>query len=727
MNQVNLGRLSATPEKDAGYQQILKVLLRRWLWVAMVLAGSIALAGAATLRQAPSYQSSMDLLIEPNYRGTRENNQENQFADTNVEADARTQINLMQSSDLLRRVMRSLQSQYREFDPNQRQSVQDFRNSVLISQVASPDGQKTDATKIVRVAYTSNDPNKTLGVLRELKKVYLAYNLEQQRLRLERGLSFINHQLPQIQAKVKDSETALSSFRRDQELVDPEVQAKARGDVLNRLQEEKRLTSVQIRELQSQVESLQQQVSLSPQSAQTEVRLSQSTRYQQLLAELQKIDLAIEQQRTRFKDNSPLMESLLEQRQRQLGLLQVEAQRITGQQPSTADASRSSGQLTTSEVTRLDQLGTAQTNLRAVQARYAGLLQTESQLREEMKRFPQLLEAYGRLQPEVELNQDTFKSLLEARQNLGLQIARGGFGWQVVEEPQVGTRIGPNLRRNMLLGAIAGLFLGGIAAFLRDSADDAVYSSEDLKQQSTVPLLGTVPSVAASELQAARPLRRSAELIPQVGQIMQYRPFRESLDSLYQNIQLLAPDVPYRSLVVTSALSGEGKSTLALGLAMSAARLHQRVLLIDGDLRSPSLHKFLNLPNDQGLATLLSTTDPLPQHLDIQDANLRSNISILTAGPIPTDPAKLLSSQRMRDVIAMFEQRYDLVIIDAPPVLGAVDVVLAARCCSAVMLVGRMGQITRSKLSQAIASLNKLNLIGVIANSSPQSHLVNPI
>jgi polysaccharide biosynthesis transport protein len=721
MNQVNLGRLTPAPEKDSGYPQILRILLRRWLWVTLVLAGSMTLAGAATLRQAPSYQSSMDLLIEPNYRGTGENNQENQFADTNVEADARTQINLMQSSDLLRRVMRSLHSQYPELNPNQRQSVEGFRNSLLINQVASPDGEKNDATKIVRVAYTSGDPDKTLDVLRELEKVYLAYNLEQQRLRLERGLSFINNQLPQIQGKVKDAETALSSFRRDQELVDPGVQAKARGDALNRLQEEKRLTEVQIRELQSQVESLQQQVSLSPQDAQNEVRLSQSIRYQQLLAELQKIDLAIEQQRTRFKDNSPLMENLLDQRQRQLGLLQAEVQRITGQ-ASNADSALRSGQLTPSELTLLSQLGVAQTNLRGAQARYAGLLKTESELREEMKRFPQLLEAYGRLQPEVELNQDTFKSLLEARQNLGLQIARGGFGWQVVEEPQIGTRIGPNLRRNLLLGAIAGLFLGGIAAFLRDSADDAMYSSEDLKQQSTVPLLGAVPSVATS-------VRRSVELMPLIGQIMQYRPFRESLDSLYQTIQLLAPDVPYRSLVVTSAMSGEGKSTLALGLAMSAARLHQRVLLIDGDLRCPSLHKFLNLPNDQGLATLLSTTESLPQHLDTQDLNLRSNISVLTAGPAPPDPAKLLSSQRMRDVIAMFEQRYDLVIIDAPPVLGPVDVVLTARCCSAVMLVGQIGQITRSKLAQAIASLNKLNLIGVVANhahSSPESHLVNP-
>ncbi len=109
--------------------------------------------------------------------------------------------------------------------------------------------------------------------------------------------------------------------------------------------------------------------------------------------------------------------------------------------------------------------------------------------------------------------------------------------------------------------------------------------------------------------------------------------------------------------MVTSAIAGEGKSTLALGLALSAARLHQRVLLIDADLRHPNLHQILNLPNEQGLSTLLESDATVPNHTGIQSSG--AYIDILTAGPIPTDSANLLSSQRMQELMAKFEDTYD--------------------------------------------------------------------
>jgi polysaccharide biosynthesis transport protein len=168
-------------------------------------------------------------------------------------------------------------------------------------------------------------------------------------------------------------------------------------------------------------------------------------------------------------------------------------------------------------------------------------------------------------------------------------------------------------------------------------------------------------------------------------------------------------------------LAGEGKSTLILGLAISAARLHQRVLLVDADLRRPSLHKLLNLPNERGLSTLLTSNAPIPTRLNSRSANLASNISVITAGPTPADPAKLLSSPRMRDVMATFERNYDLVLLDAPPAIGMVDAMLLGSCCQGVMLTGRLDRVTRNELTQAIVALQKLNLIGIVANGSTVS------
>ncbi|MGQ9873085.1 nucleotide-binding protein [Leptodesmis sp.] len=318
----------------------------------------------------------------------------------------------------------------------------------------------------------------------------------------------------------------------------------------------------------------------------------------------------------------------------------------------------SEAQLSQTDTALVGQLAEAQVNLAALTAQAQSLAASERSLQTQLQQFPGLLAQYGRLQPKVDLNRTTFQQLLKARQKLALEIARGGFDWQVVEQPKLGMKVGPDLQRNLLLGAVAGLMLGAIAAFVRDSADDAVHSSDDLKQVS-LPLLGLVPVLPRETVPVIihLPFSRPDLPVPSTMQVIYWQPFREALDLIYKNIQLLPTAAGVKSLVVTSALAGEGKSTIALGLAISAALLHQRVLLIDADLRRPSLHKQLDLPNDWGLSTLLATNTPLLNRDGMQLPGQYSDISlsVLTAGPSPADPAKLLSSHRMQELMAIFE------------------------------------------------------------------------
>lgn len=264
-----------------------------------------------------------------------------------------------------------------------------------------------------------------------------------------------------------------------------------------------------------------------------------------------------------------------------------------------------------------------------------------------------------------------------------------------------------------------GLLLGGGAAFLREMTDDSIHNSDELEKQVALPLLGMTPELPqdkASEPIINLPFGKPQVMAPWTVQVSNWPPSWESLDLIYKNIQLLNSVSSFKSLMVTSALAGEGKSTLALGLALSAARLHQRVLLIDADLRRPNLHTLVNLPNEQGLSTLLTTDANVPTHSSIQSSD--SYIDIVTAGPVPGDPANLLSSQRMRELMAAFERTYDLILVDAPPVLGMVDAILTASFCSGVVLVSHMGKVTKTELTQATAMLSKLNVIGVVANGS---------
>ncbi|MBW4490178.1 MAG: polysaccharide biosynthesis tyrosine autokinase [Trichocoleus desertorum ATA4-8-CV12] len=712
------GKHIEAAEADPGYGQLFAVLMRRRFWLLGVFSGVLSIAAVLTFLAEPVYQSSMQLLVESNYQSKRgENgNAEMSFADARVEVDTATQLTLMRSSHLLQRAVKILKPQYPDI------TVGELQKSLVLTQLV----EDKVKTKVFEVVYADSDPEKTQKVLQAIQKVYQGYNREQQQQRLAKGLSFITEQVPKVQEQVKQAEDALEKFRDRQNLIDPEAQSKALFDALNSVRQDKRTNQAQLKDMQARYAALQQQVKRSPQEALVASRLSQSSRYQALLNELQKSELALEQQRLRFKDADPHIKSLIEQRQRQLNLLRAEVSRVLGTVPAQLNQSGRdllrAGQLGATDLTLITQLVEAQVNTRALQARGQTLTQTEQQLTTELKRFPRLLAEYGRLQPNVQVGRETLQQLLTAKQELALEIARGGFDWQVVEAAQLGSQIGPSLKQNLLLGAVAGLILGSVAAFVREGIDDAVHSSDELKKQVAVPLLGLIPAVPRSgfsEPMLNLSFRKAPALAPATLQVVDWPPFRESLDLIYKNIQLLNSTFPFKSLVVTSALAGEGKSTLALGLAMSAARLHQRVLLIDADLRRPSLHKQLNLPNEQGLSTLLASDRPITEeHSYIQPAIAYSNISILTAGPTPTDPAKLLSSQRMAELISTFEESYDLVLLDAPPVLGIVDAILTASFCNGVLMVGRMGQVTRSELTQATNMLHKLNVIGVIANGA---------
>jgi capsular exopolysaccharide synthesis family protein len=675
----------------------------------------MAIAALYTFLKKPTYQSSMQLLVEPNYQGKQEATAPKQFADANVEIDNSTQLTQMRSSQLLQKAVDLLRPQYSTLD------VEHLQKQLVLTQVEE-DNVKT---KVFQATYTDHDPVKTQSVLQAIQQVYQAYNREQQELRLTKGLAFINQQLPTVVNQVDGAEKALEQFRKSQNLVDPALQSEALINLLKTIQEEQQRNRAQVQEVQTRFSVLQQQLTRSPEQALTDARLSQSERYQSLLNEIQKTELLLAQQRVRFNDAAPTVQRLLEQQQRQQALLNDEVQRVLGDNSAPiatqGAALRREGQLGETHLTLVNQLAEAQSSLTALRARGQSLDQSEQAIVAELRQFPTMLSEFNRLQPKVKLNRDTLEQLSKARQELALEIARGGFDWQIVEQPKLGKHIGPKLHQNLLLAAIAGLILGCAVAFIRDGIDDAVHSPDDLKKLSALPLLGMIPELSrSSDVIAQFPQQPSGELVPPLTQVIPWTVFRESLDLIYKNIQLLPTGNGLKSIVVTSALSGEGKSTVALGLAMSAARLHQRVLLIDADLRRPSLHKQLDLPNEQGLSTLLAGETATSGWDGIQISQLYTEmpISVLTAGPTPTDPAKLLSSHRMSELITRFEQTYDLVVLDAPPVLGIVDAILTASFCSGIVLVGRIGQVTRAELTQATAVLNKLNVIGVIANGA---------
>ncbi|HLO89176.1 MAG TPA: polysaccharide biosynthesis tyrosine autokinase [Nostocaceae cyanobacterium] len=722
MVQMNLNSpITPLPEPEPGYGQMFAVFVRRFPWFLLVFLSSTAIAGFITLKTSPTFKSSMQLLVEPNYQGKKEGNGvEAQFTDTNVEIDAATQLNLMQSSGLIQKAVDKLKSAYPEI------SVAEIKSSLVLEQIKTKDDNV--ATKIFQVDYTAQDPDKTQKVLTAIRQVYVEYNKQQQDTRLQKGLQVIREQLRKASDEVNASEANLQRFRRNQNLIDPESQAKAIETALNNIQLERQTARSQYEEAIAKQKSLQEQLNRSPQNALVSSRLSQSTRYQGLLNEIQKTELALAQERLRFTDDTPSVQKLKEQLESQKGLLEKEVSRALGGQSNDTFAAGDNlleqGQLGQIDLNLTGELVATQTNIVSLSARDQTLAQKENELRTELRRFPSLLAYYNRILPQLQFSRERLEQLLRAEQQLRQELSKGGFNWEVVEEPQKGIQTGPNLQQNLLLGGVIGLMLGGIAAFIRESSDDSVHTTAELEKQIALPLLGTtpkLPSTKPKESVIKLPFGKPEVPAPWTIQVLQSSPRWESLDLIYKNIELFNTVSDLKSLMVTSALPDEGKSALALGLAMSAARLHKRVLLIDANLRDPNLHKQLNLPNEQGLSTLLANDITLPNQIGIQYSG-SSYIDILTAGPIPADPANLLSSPRMMQLMAAFEENYDLVLIDAPSVLGLVDAMLTASSCQSVVMVASIGRVTRTQLAQATAMLSKLNLIGVVANGVSNSN-----
>lgn len=378
----------------------------------------------------------------------------------------------------------------------------------------------------------------------------------------------------------------------------------------------------------------------------------------------------------------------------------------------------STGQLGELDLSLVGTLADAQSALSGLQARRQSLHQTEQWLRTELNRYPDLIAEYDRLQPSVDIDRAVLEQLLQQRQEVSAELARGGFNWQVVEQPTPGKKISPKPQQNMLLGIVVGLFLGSIVALLREAMDEVIRTPDALKGQANRALLGVLPVFESKSARSIPFLPWRGSISGQLAlvQLLQQPSFRESIDLIYKNIQLLSRTKRLSSVMITSAQAGEGKSTLAFGLAVSAARLHQRVLFIDANLRHPTLHLELGLSDAHGLSVLLDRCDTLPSPVPLSLADFC--FDVLPAGPKPVDPVRLLSSPRMKELMTIFESTYDLVIVDTSPLVGIVDALQVASVCSGTVLVGRLNYVTQSAFQQAVATLQTLNLLGVVANGS---------
>jgi len=325
-------------------------------------------------------------------------------------------------------------------------------------------------------------------------------------------------------------------------------------------------------------------------------------------------------------------------------------------------------------------------------ARYQEALDREQQLRAQVNALKSQFSGerrdsiqYNIFQREVDTNRQLYDGLLQRYKEIGV-AGVGTNNISVVDRAQPPERpSSPKLLLNIALAILAGLGLAAAYVFIMEQIDQTVKDPSDLKFKLGIAPLGSIPDLGKEDILRSLDDKKSVAW--------------EAYLSIRTSLAFLTDHGIPRSFLLTSTRPNEGKSTSALALAAVLASTKKRILLIDGDMRNPSLHKMLDGKNTNGLSNYLAGDDDL-ENLINRDSQY--GFDAMTAGPIPPNAAELLSSTRMRELVAKLSETYDTVIIDAPPVLGLADIPLLADSVEGVIYTIEAGGVKLRSIQTAI-------------------------
>lgn len=315
--------------------------------------------------------------------------------------------------------------------------------------------------------------------------------------------------------------------------------------------------------------------------------------------------------------------------------------------------------------------------------------------------------AYNTLEREVETNQALYQGLLQRLKEINVAGEAGSNNLSIIDKalPPL-KKFKPNLSTNLMFAGLLGLFLGIAAAFLREFMDDSVKDINELERQTRLPVLGLVPAVSENDPK-------------KISQLVLNSPksaLAESFRSLRTTIRFkLREQNENPVLFITSARANEGKTTIAMNLASAFAHTGNRVLLIDADLRNPSLHKLIGTRNQQNLVGYLSGEYPLDQ---LSQTSNVPNLDIVVAGTPPTDPSELLANTKMEALLKAAGQHYDVVILDGPPILGLADAMILTSLANITLLTVHANDTSTSTINNALKRLQETGaqVSGIILN-----------
>jgi capsular exopolysaccharide synthesis family protein len=696
----------------------LLMIKRQWIPAASVFVATVALSALATTRLTPSYEAEGKLLFKlPSFQVLGNNllpsSSEGGSGDlkplVSTQNPISTQIEVIYSHPVLQQVINKLELKNKKGEVLQ---VEDLQKLVILKIVGGTD--------VLKVTYQSLDPKEAAAVVNTVMNLYLENDIQTNRTEAETTYKFMARQLPQVQAAVYLTEVTLRKFKQENNIIDLAEETRSVVTIIGNLKTEINTVKAQLEDVNAQTNTLRQKIALNSQQALAISSLNNSPAVQGILTQLQEIDRQLAIERSRYFDDNPVIISLESKKANLNNLLQTQIQKTLGTATQVPQEQLQIGQLRQQLIQSFLQAEIQRTGLTQ---KLASLYNSLSIHQRRAKIIPLLVQNQRDLERKVGVAQSTYETILKKAQELQVAQNKNTANARIINQAKVPKKQTSGKKPIILLiGVILGAFFATTTILLIEMSDRSLKTLQGVRNIFEYTFLGIFPSPHKK----AKTHNHQQE-DPSEGIIVRDAPYSlasEMYRMIQANLRSLSSDKLLNTIVVTSTVGKEGKSTVTANLSATLAQLGYRVLLIDADMRIPSQHHLWQVNSLVGLSEVLVSQ----AKFNVAVCTVMDNLDVLTAGIRPPNPLALLNSQRMESLIKEFSTQYDFVIIEAPPLLVGADAITLSKMTDGILLVANPGLLELKSAISAKEILNnsKCNVLGLLVNStSHQDELKN--